>query len=121
MSRLPEGKSAALAWLAPRLVSASVPPFIRIPVVAWRSRRDPCMRDVRALCADGLLAVRSDAFIEDRLNGSLAGHFLSGLGVEVCDLPCAIDAVSASLPGHPDDAILVQRMASDVVLGGVAS
>lgn len=68
-----------------------------------------------------MLAVRSDAASEDQDFSSQAGRFRTHLNVDMQRLETAIEDVFHSLPGVPNDQVMVQRMVENVVMAGVAS
>lgn len=117
----PLGKSAVLRWLDGRIQHAKVPEFLSISVEEWRTRRGAILGRCLVVFGGAELAVRSDAAVEDGWLASHAGAFRTLLDVDPSGLAQALDEVAASMPGHPRDGILVQRMVPTPQLVGVAS
>lgn len=115
------GKSAGLYRLRSRLSAAEIPAFRVVSLDEWRSSRTCFLRECQDELGQHLLAVRSDAASEDQVHSSQAGRFRSQLNVEPHRLEAAIDDVFESLPGLPDDQVMVQTMITDVAMAGVAS
>lgn len=119
---LPRGKSGALAWFASQLRTGRIPPFQAWPVHQWRSHPASILTACEQQFGDtAALAVRSDAGAEDSPWNSRAGEFLSLLNVAPSQRGTSIDTVANSLPGHPDDRVMVQAMVSFILFAGVAS
>lgn len=117
----PIGKGASLDWLSTRVQLAQVPAFIKISAARWYAH--PC--EVLSLChrtfEDQLVAVRSDAYAEDQAQTTRAGEFCTLLNVASAELPESIERVAQSMPGHPKDSILIQRMVLQPRFVGVVS
>ena len=118
---MPFGKSASLAWLSEQLSCAVVPPGHSIRARAWHAQPTAELAALADRLPRGPYAVRSDAKAEDSRHASHAGRFLSLLDIDGAQLPLAIARVLASLPGHSDDAVLVQPMVGACRRVGVAS
>jgi glutamine kinase len=91
-------------------------------VAEWRSNRDEMIRRALVAMADGELVVRSSARHEDGHLSSLAGAFLSiiGVGHAPAAFADAVDRVIASYCAvDPADQILVQPKLHDIVIAGV--
>jgi hypothetical protein len=115
------GKSAGLRRLQSRLCRAQIPVFLVVSLTQWRVSRQHFLQQCHNDLGDGLLAVRSDAASEDQLSSSQAGRFRSLLNVQAHQLEAAIEDVFLSLPGLPDDQVMVQHMVGEVAAAGVAS
>ena len=115
-------KAETLAALHDRMQTAVVPPFLFFDARRWRAERVAVLGDIRKRFGDARLAVRSSARAEDRADQSMAGAFHSELDV-AADVPEAVaEAIGrtiASMPGDPNDQVLVQAMVEDVVASGV--
>lgn len=115
-------KAEVLAELA--RAGFNVPPTCFFTVGNWRSSPGEVLEEIQAdLPGDGPLAVRSSCRREDRADSSMAGAFLSRLGVPPPPHPGfsrAVEEVVASY-GNPDesDQILVQPMVENVAMSGV--
>lgn len=120
-AHFPLGKGAALRWLDGRIRHARVPEFLSISVEEWRCRPDRVLDRCRTSFGRADVAVRSDATAEDGWLASHAGAFRTLLDVDYGRLPQALEEVAASMPGHPLDGVLVQRMVPAPRLVGVAS
>lgn len=115
------GKSAGLRRLQARLAHAEIPAFRVVSLRQWRSSRQHFLQQCHDELGGSLLAVRSDAASEDQVDSSQAGRFRSHLNVDAHRLEAAIEDVFLSLPGVPDDQVLVQHMVEKVAMAGVAS
>lgn len=115
------GKSAGLLRLQSRRCRAEIPAFLVVPLREWRLSRQHFLQQCHKELGDVLLAVRSDAVSEDQPGASQAGRFRSHLNVDAHRLEGAIDDVFLSMPGMPNDQVMVQHMVSAVVVSGVAS
>lgn len=111
---LPEGKSAALRWvaqvLADRPTPLRVPPSLSVTRRQWRAQRASVLVQVGHTLRAARYAVRSDAFDEDRSAASQAGRYLSLLDVASDAVAEAIDAVFDAMSGHAEDQVLLQPM-----------
>jgi len=91
-------------------------------VSEWQDRRDALIeRTVTAFDSDHLV-VRSSTLVEDGANGSMAGAFLSLVGVprETAALADAVDRVISSYGrDEPGDQVLVQPRIESVAISGV--
>jgi phosphohistidine swiveling domain-containing protein len=119
------GKGATLAWLAPRLRAARVPPSTFVDASEWRVDRAHCLLRVARAFDAPHLAVRSDRSDEDCIGASAAGRYHSCLDVcrdDPAALASAIDAVFASYgAARPHDRALVQPQIAPVLAAVVAS
>ncbi len=114
------GKSAALRWFATRVRTASVPTLMTIRRVEWERDPDACLRASRSRFGRSRLAVRSDARLEDRLDASQAGRFLTLLDIDHRSLRSSVDRVLGSLT-ETDDGVFLQPMVAAVRYCAVAS
>ncbi len=114
-------KGETLASLEGHLACSRVPPLVCFSVGEWRSRREAVLAAVAAALPVPRVAVRSSARCEDRPGASLAGCFLSLLGVasSADALVVAVEAVVASLGADPANQVIVQAMVEDVAASGV--
>lgn len=115
------GKSAGLLRLQSRLCRAEIPAFLVVSLAHWRLSRRHFLQQCHEELGEALLAVRSDAVSEDQPWSTQAGRFRSHLNVDVRRLEGAIDDVFLSMPGMPDDQVMVQHMVGAVAMSGVAS
>ncbi len=115
-------KAKTLEFLAPILASAIVLPRLRFRVTDWR--RDPSRISAKLALESWsrqVLIVRSSAAAEDGDTASLAGKYLSILGVTAATLDTAVEKVIASYgEAAPTDEVLIQPMLEDVTMSGVA-
>jgi len=105
------------------LASARVLPQIRLDVAAWQHDPDLILSRIEAeVWGDQPLIVRSSGVHEDGIEASLAGHYLSILGVTgTANLKTAIDDVVAAYDtSNVDNQVFVQPMLQDVAMSGVA-
>ena len=115
-------KADVLAAARRRVRGAEVPSLVHFSVREWRRRPRAVLRCIAASVV-GAVAVRSSARDEDAAAASRAGHYASVLGVanEPRALATAIDRVAAPLAADPENRVLVQAMARDVVASGVVT
>ena len=95
--------------------------FLRVSVAQWHAQPDEVLARCHRLFSGQLVAVRSDAQVEDQMHASRAGEFCTVLNVAPDGLAQAMDRVAQSMPGHPQDHLLVQQMVSAPRFVGVAS
>ena len=115
-------KAETLERLAPLVRRAEVLDLTYFPVSDWLADPDAVLERLAADYGEQILAVRSSATGEDSAEGSMAGAFMSRLGVDGGNrqaLQSAIADVVASYSGNPNDQVLVQPMLDDVALSGV--
>lgn len=115
-------KAETLERLQPLVRGVSIPPLHHFSVADWTVDPKQVLNVVRSRFAGAVVAVRSSAKMEDSALGSMAGAFLSKLGVpsgEEAELESAIDQVVGSMTGNSRDQVLVQGMVTDVAVSGV--
>ena len=115
-------KAETLERLAPLVRQAEVLDLVYFPVADWVADPAAVLERLAAGFGDQALAVRSSATGEDTAERSMAGAFMSRLGVDGSDrqaLETAIADVVASYSGNPNDQILVQPMLDNVAVSGV--
>lgn len=118
----PGTKAETLERLRARYPQFNVPDLEYFNLKRWRAERPKIIAALQRRFADGLVVVRSSSQAEDTLGQSNAGAFLSVLDVDPLDsvaLEEAVQAVADSLPGGPDDQVLVQPVVRDLVVSGV--
>ena len=118
----PGTKAETLEKLRDLYPHLNVPDLEYFNLSRWRSDHCKIISGLRERFAGKLVVVRSSSQSEDTLGESNAGAFLSVLDVDASDseaLEEAVKAVADSLPGDPDDQILVQPMVRDLVVSGV--
>jgi len=115
-------KAEILAAARRHVRAVEVPSLVHFSVREWRRRPRAVLRRIAATVA-GAVAVRSSARDEDGAAASRAGHYTSVLGVanEPGALATAIERVAAPLAADPENRVLVQAMARDVVASGVVT
>lgn len=114
------GKSAALRWFGTRVRIASVPSLMTIERSDWERDPHACLRECDHRFGQVRLAVRSDARVEDRLDASHAGRFLTLLDIDRRGLRSSVDRVLGSL-SDADDGVMLQPMVDAVRYSAVAS
>ncbi|HJP19988.1 MAG TPA: PEP-utilizing enzyme [Alphaproteobacteria bacterium] len=115
-------KAETLERLTPLVRQAEVLDLAYFPVSDWVADPAAVLERLAAGFGDQALAVRSSATGEDTAERSMAGAFMSRLGVDGGDrqaLETAIADVVASYSGNPNDQILVQPMLDNVAVSGV--
>ena len=115
-------KAESLERLQPLVRIAKFCPQVAFTVSDWRANRARTTQRVLAAFNSGDLVVRSSARQEDGHEASLAGAFLSIVGVQPApaELADAVDRVIASYQSaDPLDQILVQPRLHDIVISGV--
>ncbi len=118
------GKGRVLDALRGRLANGEVLELLSVPVDDWINGRAAVLRAISHRFGPQRLAVRSDAMDEDGMAQTLAGHYHSRLNVPGWDctaLAQAVDAVVACYTDNPGNRVLVQPMALEVRLSGVAT
>ena len=115
-------KAETLAWLSGR---ARLPRFCEqtfFSVADWSDCRHTLLEKILAAFDCDHLVVRSSTLVEDGVNGSMAGAFLSLVGVpcESDALGDAVDRVISSYGGAESrDQVLVQPELESVAISGV--
>lgn len=115
-------KAQTLLSLKHLLREAVVLDGVYFTVAQWQTDPTGCLTKIKQQLGEVCLVVRSSALSEDGASQSHAGMFASRLGVDGAQeilLIEAIQAVVASMCGSPLDEVLVQPMASDVLVNGV--
>jgi hypothetical protein len=115
-------KAETLERVRPFLNAARILDLFYFPVSHWRSEPERVLDDIVGAFGRVDLAVRSSALGEDGSDSSMAGAFVSRLGIDSGNrtiLRKAIDDVVASYGGNPGDQVLVQPMLHDVAVSGV--
>ena len=115
-------KAETLERLQPLVRGVSIPPLHHFSVADWAVDPKRVLNAVRSRFAGAVVAVRSSARVEDSALSSMAGAFLSKLGVSSSDeaeLEHAIDRVAGSMTGNSRDQVLVQDMVTEVAVSGV--
>lgn len=115
-------KAETLERLQPLVRGVSIPPLHHFSVADWAVDPKQVLNVVRSRFAGAVVAVRSSARVEDSALSSMAGAFLSKLGVasgDEAELESAIDQVVDSMTGNSRDQVLVQGMVTDVAVSGV--
>lgn len=115
-------KAETLSNLTGRIESATIGELLYFPCEKWLSEPDVILDDIQEKFGTQTVAVRSSALSEDAATSSMAGAFLSILDVDPREpgaLRTAIQRVVRSMTGNPRDQVLVQAMASDIVVSGV--
>jgi len=116
-------KGQTLLKLFPLLEIGTIDDLKIIAVSLWENERDITTQEIiNRFSPNSLLAVRSSSKLEDTLDDSNAGVFLSMTDVEADSAPLsqAIDAVIASYGVHGNQQeVLIQAMVEDVALSGV--
>jgi phosphoenolpyruvate synthase/pyruvate phosphate dikinase len=115
-------KAETLSNLTGRIESATIGELLYFPCEKWLSEPDVILDDIQEKFGIQTVAVRSSALSEDAATSSMAGAFLSILDVDPGEpgaLRTAIQRVVLSMTGNPKDQVLVQAMASDIVVSGV--
>lgn len=115
-------KAETLLRLKPICTQAIVPDLHFFSVETWKSSPERILDEIERELACKRLVVRSSALIEDGVRSSMAGAFLSLLGVDGnnrVEIAKAVDQVSQSMTGDDRDQILVQEMVKDVAVSGV--
>ncbi len=116
-----ETKAGTLAKLYGQMLHAGVLPLWVTSVGDWRRDQPSQLSDFdRKSWSADLHVVRSSAQAEDQATSSMAGKYLSRLGVQRPNLAEAIEAVIASYgDAADDDQVLVQPQLKGVELSGV--
>nr|WP_281721879.1 PEP-utilizing enzyme [Nitrosomonas nitrosa] len=115
-------KAETLMRLKPICTQAIVPDLYYFSAETWNSSPELILDEIERKLSSKRLAVRSSALIEDGVRSSMAGAFLSLLGVDGSsrvEIAKAVDQVSQSMTGDDRDQILVQEMVRDVAVCGV--
>lgn len=115
-------KAETLERLQPLVTGVTIPELFYFSVGAWRASRDQILDTIGQRFRGRRLALRSSALIEDGEDHSMAGAFLSMLGVDGgnrSELIAAIESIRESMTGDHRDQVLVQLMADKVSLSGV--
>lgn len=115
-------KAETLEHLRPLIAEAVIPESVCFAVREWKTSRAAILRRIQKTFGAVTLAVRSSALGEDAAGQSLAGAFMTRLGVDGADavvLGQAIDGVAASMTGDFRDQVLVQAMVEDIAVSGV--
>ena len=115
-------KAETLMRLKPVFTKAIIPDLYFFTVEDWKSSPEAILDTIASKLACKSLVVRSSALVEDGAKTSMAGAFLSILGVngnKRIELVRAIDQVSESMTGDFRDQILVQEMVQNVAVSGV--
>lgn len=87
----------------------------------WHSQPEEVLALCHGMFSGPLVAVRSDAQVEDQMHATRAGEFCTLLNVKFDGLAQAIERVVQSMPGQPQDHFLVQQMVCAPDFVGVAS
>ncbi len=115
-------KAETLARLKPVLRSASIIDLRYFSVGEWRESKQDVLNNIREAFAGSGLAVRSSSQSEDGQLQSMAGAYLTCLGVDGSSqeaIESAVEDVIRSYAGDPEDQVLVQPMLLDVAVSGV--
>lgn len=115
-------KAETLMHLKPICTQAIIPNLFYFTVGTWKASRERILDEIEREMGCESLVVRSSALLEDGARSSMAGAFLSLLGVDGSnrvEIARAVDQVSQSMTGDDRDQILVQEMVRDVAVSGV--
>ena len=116
-------KAETLELLSQHSSEIIIPPCIHFHVLNWASDANSVLNKIKTSFSGKLLAIRSSAAAEDTYASSNAGAFLSLLNIDSNndnELKDAIRQVIQAMPGDPKDQVLVQEMATDIEVSGVA-
>ena len=121
------GKGRTLEQIGPLIRSGTVLDQVRFSAGEWLGGNESIIADIQRSFANVDVVVRSSAFAEDGLDGSLAGRFASVLDVPTAEakrLSLAVDQVVESFRSdgreiHNLDEVLVQQSLSDLEASGV--
>jgi hypothetical protein len=114
-------KAGSLALLQGRLQSARIALLVRFTVADWQQDQESCLVQVSSSLGAAPWIVRSSCQMEDGVNKSNAGAFLTLLNVSATELESSIMKVIASYGEAIDaDEVLIQPMLQNVVRSGVA-
>lgn len=93
-------------------------------VADWKSDRDLILKKIQKVFGDTLLIIRSSALSEDGFSTANAGAFQSILNVPGNDTVILAEAIRKVIQSYgdsnPANEVLVQRMANDICISGVA-
>ena len=117
-------KSQTLERLKPILKVGKILPQITFCLDEWRDNPKNILKRIKSYFRNNNVVVRSSTFLEDGLQQSYAGHFVSILNVNKEDsnnLMSAIEEVIDSYGSNADskNQILVQPQIEDVTMSGV--
>lgn len=113
-------KAENLARLEGRLQQARVLPQVCFSPEQWRQDPDSVLGPLTSWLNQAVI-VRSSALTEDSASESLAGHFLSVLGVrDQAGLVTAIEQVISGFDGESGHQVFVQPQLENISLSGVA-
>ena len=118
-------KADVLEWISPRLKHSSVEALIAFTVKEWVSAQDAVLQRIEKKFAPEKIVVRSSTLLEDGTKNSLAGCFLSELGVEPSPVAIAqavnrvIDSYNKVGTATLEDKILIQEHTKDIAISGV--
>lgn len=115
-------KAETLERLHDKVESATILPLLYFSVETWSNSSLAVLKKISGLFDGGIVVIRSSALSEDCAESSMAGAFLSKLGVNSGshqELEAAINQVAQSMTGNLRDQILVQPMVDDVEVSGV--
>lgn len=114
-------KADTLVQLKPLVSKSEIPQSFVFDVGEWSTRKDDILSKIDKSWPDQDLVVRSSARAEDTFEQSMAGAFLSVLGVSGRSaIERAIEQVMASYPdSNPDNQVIVQPKVQELIANGV--
>lgn len=115
-------KAETLDRLSGLVSTALVPAMYFFTRETWSRSPESVFEEIRSRFPGQELAVRSSALAEDGAHRSMAGAFLSLLGIPGSDEPRlrhSIEQVLESMGHHPGDQILIQALVRDIAVSGV--
>ena len=115
-------KAETLDRLRGLVSSAQVPTLYFFTRATWNQSSDRVLEEIRSRFSGQELAVRSSAQAEDGAYRSMAGAFLSLLGISASNkslLRQSIEKVFFSMGDHPEDQVLTQALVQDIAVSGV--
>lgn len=114
-------KAETLHRLSGQLQRGSVLPCYYFSMRQWRSSFAEVINTIEKNFTCENLIVRSSAIIEDGGQSSMAGAFVSKLGIKRTrdKITDAVNEVLSSYYGNPEDQVLIQEMIEDAEVSGV--
>ena len=114
-------KAGTLSLLLNKLNTAKVLPLIYFTISNWKSNRVEIIKQVQLTLGKGPWIIRSSSKLEDNIDQSNAGAFLSLANIHINELESAVEQVISSyINVCNEDEVLIQPLLQNVIRSGVA-